>query len=65
MDLINMHPRSAAALVLAAARDRDCGWFGMRCVAGGPALRDKVAHQIEFSIEYAELHPPSARPILD
>jgi hypothetical protein len=60
--LIKMHPRSAAAVVLAAARDEDCGWFGMLCGAErGRALRDKIAHQIEFPIEYAELHPPSEK----
>jgi len=55
-----MHPRSAAAVILAAARDEDRGWSGMLCGAErGRALRDKIAHQIEFPIDYEELHPPS------
>jgi hypothetical protein len=49
-DLIKMHPRSPAAVTLAAARDEDCGWFGtLRGAERGRAVRDKIAHQIEFS----------------
>jgi|SRR5271166_1584301 len=53
---------SAAAVSLAAAKDEDRGWFCMLCGAErGWALRDKIAHQIEFPIEYKELHPPSEK----
>jgi hypothetical protein len=61
-DLIKMHPQSAAAKILAAARDEDRGWFGMLCGAErGRALRDKIAHQIEFPIGYEELDWPSEK----
>jgi hypothetical protein len=60
-DLIKMHPRSAAGVTLAAARDEDCGWLGVLCAERGRALRDKIAHQMEFPINYAELHPPSEK----
>ena len=57
-----MHPQSAAAKILAAARDEDRGWFGMLCGAErGRALRDKIAHQIEFPIGYEELDWPSEK----
>ncbi len=44
------------------ARDDELSWLSM--VAGidrGRSLRDKIAHQTEFPIDYMELNPPSEK----
>lgn len=60
--LIREYPDSESARALLQLSDNDASWFRMLCgQARGRSLRDQVAHQKCFPIEYAELRPNSEK----
>lgn len=60
--LIREYPESESAQALIRSSNNDFSWFRMLCgQERGRALRDQVAHQKCFPIEYSELRPNSEK----